>query len=114
MAEQKEIFVAGAAKNDMPKDAAATLFEQIESFAKYCFNKAHSSAYAFVAYQTAYLKAHYPVEWMAAILTSQADNQEKTQQYILQCQQLGIEVCRQILINLMQILHQMVEISGLA
>ena len=92
MAEQKEIFVAGAAKNDMPKEAAMNLFEQIESFAKYCFNKAHSSAYAFVAYQTAYLKAHYPVEFMCAMLTSVADKQEKTQQYILQCQAQGIEV----------------------
>lgn len=92
MAEQKSIFIEGAAKNDMAKDAAATLFEQIESFAKYCFNRSHSSAYAFVAYQTAYLKAHYPVEWMAAILTSQANDQEKTQQYILQCQSLGISV----------------------
>ena len=92
MAEQKEIFVAGAAKNDMPKEAAMNLFEQIESFAKYCFNKAHSSAYAFVAYQTAYLKAHYPVEFMCAMLTSVADKQEKTQQYILQCQSQGIEV----------------------
>jgi len=92
MAEQKSIFIEGAAKNNMPQDAAAKLFEQIESFAKYCFNKAHSSAYAFVAYQTAYLKAHYPVEWMAAILTSQANDQEKTQQYILQCQSLGIPV----------------------
>lgn len=92
MAEQKSIFIEGAAKNDMPQDAAAKLFEQIESFAKYCFNKAHSSAYAFVAYQTAYLKAHYPVEWMAAILTSQANDQEKTQQYILQCQTLNIPV----------------------
>lgn len=92
MAEQKEIFVEGAAKNDMPRDAAMSLFEQIESFAKYCFNKAHSSAYAFVAYQTAYLKAHYPVEYMCAMLTSVADNKEKTQQYILQCQAQGIEV----------------------
>ena len=92
MAEQKEIFVEGAAKNDMPREAAISLFEQIESFAKYCFNKAHSSAYAFVAYQTAYLKAHYPVEFMCAMLTSVCDKQEKTQQYILQCQSQGIEV----------------------
>ena len=92
MAEQKERFVKASANKGMSENAANTLFEQIESFAKYCFNKAHSSAYAFVAYQTAYLKAHYPVEWMAAILTSQSDNQEKTQQYILQCQSLGIQV----------------------
>ena len=92
MAEQKSIFVEATAKKGMSSEAATKLFEQIESFAKYCFNKAHSSAYAFVAYQTAYLKAHYPVEYMCAMLTSVADNQDKTQQYILQCQAQGIEV----------------------
>ena len=92
MAEQKSIFVDATAKKGMSSEAATKLFEQIESFAKYCFNKAHSSAYAFVAYQTAYLKAHYPVEFMCAMLTSVADKQEKTQQYILQCQAQGIEV----------------------
>lgn len=92
MAEQKGIFTAEAVKNGMSEESAIHLFEQIEAFAKYCFNKAHSSAYAFVAYQTAYLKAHYPVEWMAASLTSQANNQEKTQAYILQCEAMGIKV----------------------
>ncbi len=92
MAEQKSIFVDATHKKGMTKEAATQLFEQIESFAKYCFNKAHSSAYAFVAYQTAYLKAHYPVEFMCAMLTSVADKQDKTQQYILQCQNQGIEV----------------------
>ena len=92
MAEQKSIFVEATAKKGMSSEAATKLFEQIESFAKYCFNKAHSSAYAFVAYQTAYLKAHYPVEFMCAMLTSVADKQEKTQQYILQCQSQGIKV----------------------
>ena len=92
MAEQKVRFVKASSTKGMTEEDASHLFEQIESFAKYCFNKAHSSAYAFVAYQTAYLKAHYPVEWMAANLTSQANNQEKTQTYILQCQALGIEV----------------------
>ena len=92
MAEQKERFVKASASKGMSEQAATALFEQIESFAKYCFNKAHSSAYAFVAYQTAYLKAHYPVEFMCAMLTSVADKQEKTQQYILQCQAQGINV----------------------
>ena len=92
MAEQKSIFVEATAKKGMSAEASTKLFEQIESFAKYCFNKAHSSAYAFVAYQTAYLKAHYPVEYMCAMLTSVADNKDKTQQYILQCQAQGIEV----------------------
>ena len=92
MAEQKERFVKASASKGMTSDSATKLFEQIESFAKYCFNKAHSSAYAFVAYQTAYLKAHFPVEYMCAMLTSVADNKDKTQQYILQCQAQGIEV----------------------
>ena len=92
MAEQKERFVKATAAKGMSEDDAGHLFKQIEKFAEYCFNKAHSSAYAFIAYQTAYLKAHYPVEWMAANLTSQANNQEKTQTYILQCQSLGIKV----------------------
>ncbi len=92
MQEQKGIFVEKTANKGMTKEAAINLFEEIENFATYCFNKAHSSAYAFVAYQTAYLKAHYPVEFMCAMLTSVADKQEKTQQYILQCQAQGIEV----------------------
>lgn len=92
MAKQKTIFIEGAAKNGMAEKDSTKLFEQIESFAKYCFNRAHSSAYAFVAYQTAYLKAHYPVEFMCSILSSQADNQDKTQSYIMQCQNLGIQV----------------------
>jgi len=92
MQEQKGIFVEKTASKGMSEQAAVGLFEEIENFATYCFNKAHSSAYAFVAYQTAYLKAHYPVEFMCAMLTSVADKQDKTQQYILQCQGLGIEV----------------------
>ena len=92
MAKQKSIFIEGAQKNNVSKEAAAALFEQIESFAKYCFNRSHSAAYAFVAYQTAYLKAHYPVEFMCSNLTFQANDQDKTQAYILQCQALGIEV----------------------
>jgi len=92
MQEQKGIFVEKTASKGMTQEAAIGLFEEIENFATYCFNKAHSSAYAFVAYQTAYLKAHYPVEFMCAMLTSVADKQDKTQQYILQCQSMGIEV----------------------
>ncbi len=92
MQEQKGIFVEKTANKGMSEQAAINLFEEIENFATYCFNKAHSSAYAFVAYQTAYLKAHYPVEYMCAMLTSVADNKDKTQQYILQCQSQGIEV----------------------
>ncbi len=92
MNEQKERFIKASANKGMIEADAVKLFDQIVKFAEYCFNKAHSSAYAFVAYQTAYLKAHYPVEFMCAMLTSVKDKQEKTQQYILQCQAQGIEV----------------------
>lgn len=64
MAEQKGLFVQNSAKHGMTQKQAEELFEQIEQFAAYCFNRSHSAAYAFVAYQTAYLKAHYPVEYM--------------------------------------------------
>ena len=92
MNEQKDRFIKASASKGMSTQGATTLFDQIVKFAEYCFNKAHSSAYAFVAYQTAYLKAHYPTEFMCAMLTSVKDKQEKTQQYILQCQAQGIGV----------------------
>jgi DNA polymerase-3 subunit alpha len=92
MNEQKDRFIKASASKGMSQQGAVNLFDQIVKFAEYCFNKAHSSAYAFVAYQTAYLKAHYPTEFMCAMLTSVKDKQEKTQQYILQCQAQGIEV----------------------
>ncbi len=92
MAKQKAAFVEGSAKNDMPEKAATTLFEQIEKFAEYCFNRSHSAAYAFVAYQTAYLKAHYPVEYFASLLSSVSSDQDKTQLYIAESQQAGIQV----------------------
>lgn len=92
MAKQKEKFVEGAGKNGMGEKAAIDLFEQIEKFAEYCFNRSHSAAYAFVAYQTAYLKAHYPVEYLAALLSSVNTDQDKTQLYIAEAQNLGIQV----------------------
>lgn len=92
MAKQKEKFVEGCAKKNMDAKSSTALFEQIEKFAEYCFNRSHSAAYAYVAYQTAYLKAHYPVEYMCAVLSSVADNQDKTQQYISQCKDIGIEI----------------------
>ena len=76
----------------MTQKQAEDLFEQIEKFAAYCFNRSHSAAYAFVAYQTAYLKAHYPVEYMSALLSSVSSDQEKTQLYIAECQKMGIKV----------------------
>ncbi len=92
MAKQKDLFIEGAAKNDMNAKDSTELFEQIEKFAEYCFNRAHSAAYAFVAYQTAYLKAHYPVEYLSALLSSVSGDQDKTQDYIEEALKYGIKV----------------------
>jgi DNA polymerase-3 subunit alpha len=92
MAEQREKFVQGCAKNGIAADLASTLFDKIEQFAGYGFNKSHSMAYAFVAYQTAFLKANYPVEFMAALLTSESGNLDKVALYVDECRRLGIEV----------------------
>jgi DNA polymerase III subunit alpha len=92
MEKHQSQFVAGAEKNGVLKKVAADLFEQMVMFAEYCFNKSHSTAYGYVTYQTAYLKAHYPVEYMAALITANSGNQEKVQQYMASCQAMGIEV----------------------
>lgn len=92
MAAQEDKLIAGSAKYGMKAEDAKTLFEQIQNFASYCFNRAHSSAYAFVAYQTAYLKCHYPVEYLSSLLSSVAGDQEKTQAYIEEALKYGIKV----------------------
>ena len=92
MDKQREIFVSGAVKNKVDQKVAETLFDTMTEFAAYCFNRSHSAAYAFLAYQTAYLKAHYPVEYMSALLSSVSSNQDKIQQYIVECQKMGMEV----------------------
>lgn len=92
MAAQEDKLIKGSAKYGMKAEDAKVLFEQIQNFAAYCFNRAHSSAYAFVAYQTAYLKCHYPVEYLSELLTSVAGDQEKTQAYIEEAQKYGIKV----------------------
>ncbi|HEY9784824.1 MAG TPA: DNA polymerase III subunit alpha [Candidatus Obscuribacterales bacterium] len=92
MEKQREIFVGGCAKNGISKDIADQLFDMMVQFAEYCFNKSHSQAYAFLTYQTAYLKTHYPVEYMTALLSSVADDQEKVRGYIAECQSMGIDI----------------------
>ena len=92
MAAQKDKLIEGSAKYGMKPEDATKLFEQIQNFAAYCFNRAHSSAYAFVAYQTAYLKCHYPVEYLSSLLSSVAGDQEKTQIYIEEALKYGIKV----------------------
>ena len=92
MEKHREIFIDGATKRGVPSPVAKDLFEQMIKFAEYCFNKSHSTAYAYVAYQTAYLKANYPVEYMAALLTANSGDQDKVQKYIANCQKSNIEV----------------------
>ena len=92
MAAQEDKLIEGSAKYGMKAEDAKTLFEQIQNFASYCFNRAHSSAYAFVAYQTAFLKCHYPVEYLSSLLSSVAGDQEKTQPYIEEALKYGIKV----------------------
>jgi len=91
MDKQRELFVSGAVKNKVEPKVAEELFDTMTEFAAYCFNRSHSAAYAFLAYQTAYLKAHYPVEYMSALLSSVSSNQDKIQQYIVECQKMGME-----------------------
>ncbi len=92
MAKQRERFMSGAAEQGIKKDTAGELFDQMEKFAGYGFNKSHSAAYALLAYQTAYLKTHYPVEFMAALLTSETSKPENVVKYIQECREMGISV----------------------
>ena len=92
MAKQRDRFMEGAAKLGHPKAATEEIFEQMAKFSGYGFNKSHSAAYAWVAYQTAYLKTHYPVEFMAALLTSETSKPDNVVKYIGECKELGIAV----------------------
>jgi DNA polymerase-3 subunit alpha len=92
MAEQRDRFMTGAAKLGHPKAAVDEIFEQMAKFSGYGFNKSHSAAYALVAYQTAYLKTHYPVEFMAALLTSETSKPDSVVKYIGECREIGIRV----------------------
>jgi DNA polymerase-3 subunit alpha len=92
MAEQREAFLAGARAQGISEKKAAKLFEQIEHFAGYGFNKAHATAYALLAYRTAYLKAHYPWHFAASLFTIEAQNTEKLAMYIAEARERGIPV----------------------
>lgn len=90
--KQREKFVYGSSLNKIDKKTAGYIFDLVSHFAGYGFNKSHSTAYAAVSYQTAYLKAHYPVEFMAALLTSVQDNKDKVASFVNECSRLKIEV----------------------
>jgi DNA polymerase-3 subunit alpha len=92
MVANREKFLAGAKKNNVPVAKAERLWELVEQFAGYGFNKSHSAAYAVVAYQTAYLKTHYPVEFMSALLSSEIGNQDKMIKYLNECRDMEIPI----------------------
>jgi DNA polymerase-3 subunit alpha len=92
MDQQRERFMQGAAERKFSADKAGHIFDLMAQFAGYGFNKSHSAAYALVAYQTAYLKTHYPVEFMAALLTSVTSKTEDVVKYIAESREMGIEV----------------------
>jgi DNA polymerase-3 subunit alpha len=92
MEKQKEVFIRGAIKNGITEKKAKRLFEMMEPFAQYGFNKSHSAAYAYIAYQTAYLKAHYPVAFMAATLTLDMSDSDKIVKSINECRKMKIEM----------------------
>ena len=93
MEKQREIFIKGChEKNKIPRVKAERIFDTLAKFAGYGFNKSHSAAYAVIAYQTAWLKANYPVEFMAALLSNELANTDKIQLFINECKRMGIEV----------------------
>lgn len=92
MAREKDIFLAGCEKNNIPKDKANFIFDQMETFAEYGFNKSHSAAYALVSYQTAWLKVHYPTEFMAALISCDMHDTDKVGRYLSECRDHDIDV----------------------
>ncbi|WP_202813796.1 DNA polymerase III subunit alpha [Defluviitalea phaphyphila] len=99
MAEERKNFIYGNGKEipgcvnrGVPVKIAEKIFDEMTDFAKYAFNKSHAAAYAVVAYQTAWLKTHYPVEFMAALMTSVMDNTDKIKEYIHACKKMGIDI----------------------
>jgi len=92
MEAQKDKFLSGAKKNNIPEKTAKAIFDDMAQFAHYGFNKSHAAAYSLVAYQTAYLKAHYPVAFMAALLTMDMGNTEKVVRYLAECEKREVEV----------------------
>ena len=93
MAKQRAIFTEGAVANGIEKGIATYIFDLMEKFAGYGFNKSHSAAYALVAYQTAWLKAHYPAAFMAAVLSSDMDNTDKVVVLIEECHEMQLHIC---------------------
>lgn len=92
MAKQRDIFLQGAEEQKIPAETASSIFDLMEKFAGYGFNKSHSAAYAMLSYQTAYLKAHFPAEFMAAVLSSDMDSTDKVVAFIEDSKQIGLNI----------------------
>jgi DNA polymerase-3 subunit alpha len=105
-------FLAGAAKNGIGEAVANQLFDEMSSFANYAFNQAHAASYALISYRTAYLKAHYPAEYMAALLTSVLGNIPKIGEYIAQCTHMGIGVLPPSINQSMSGFHAVLDENG--
>ncbi len=109
MAKQRKIFVKGAVENGVREVVATRIFDLMEKFAGYGFNKSHSVAYALIAYQTAWLKAHYPAEFMAAVLSSDMDNTDKVVRFIEECRAMKLDLLSP---NINQSQHRFVVSDG--
>jgi DNA polymerase-3 subunit alpha len=94
MAAEREKFIARSKSQGVKAGEAGKVFDQMEYFAGYGFNKSHSAAYALISYQTAYLKAHFPEEFMAAVLTCEKDRTESLTKFIAEARTMGIKVLR--------------------
>ncbi len=92
MAKQRKSFMDGARENNIPENVANEIFDLMEKFAEYGFNKSHSAAYALITYYTAHLKTHYKVEFMAALISSELNNTDKVYAYINACREMDIEI----------------------
>jgi DNA polymerase-3 subunit alpha len=92
MAKQREKFRKGALENEIPEEVSMRIFDKMEKFAAYGFNKSHAAAYGFLSYVTAYFKANYPKEWMAALMTCDRDDLTKVAKFIRECQSMGIAI----------------------
>ena len=92
ISKQRDDFLEGCVKNGHDRDKAAALFDEIVSFAGYAFNKSHAAAYSVLAYRTAYLKAHYPAEFLASLMTSELNNRGKLFEYMSEASRLGIKI----------------------
>lgn len=92
MAEHESKFKSGWEANGLPKDKGAILWEQLKAFASYSFNRSHAASYAYITYQTAWLKTHYPTEFMCAVMVCEADNHDDIIKCLTECRRLGIQV----------------------